>query len=259
MIKIGAYQFPMSGDIERNLEHIKTGIACAVKQDVRLLAFPECALTGYPPQDMKSTADIDFDKVEKSITQLQALAVKHDLYLIIGTIERRQGKCYNSAVILSPNGENIAPYRKRALWGWDLQSFERGADASGVFSADGYRVGVRICYEVRFPEYFRELYREKTDLDIVLFCDKSDEESPERYDLIKAHLLTRAVENVCSVISVNNCAEWQTAPTIAIDDGIVISELLKGNEGLLVYELKDRKYGFGAKGRKTESDKLTNA
>lgn len=257
-MKVGAYQFPMSGDIDQNLEHIKTGIDSAAKQGVRLLVFPECALTGYPPEDIKSVSDIDFTKVEDGISQLQTLAVENGMYIVVGTAERFEWKYYNSALIFSPNCEKIAPYRKRALWGWDLDNFEQGDNGSGVFTADGYRVGVRICYEVRFPEYFRELYKEKTDLDVVLFCDKSEKESPERYDLIKAHLRTRAVENVCSIVAVNNCAMWQTAPTIAMDDGLVVDELERDREGLLVYKLKDRLYGFGARGRKTESDRLTS-
>lgn len=52
----------MSCDIDRNLEHIETGINSAAALGVRLLAFPECALTSYPPKDIKSVEQIDFKK-----------------------------------------------------------------------------------------------------------------------------------------------------------------------------------------------------
>ena len=55
----------------------------------------------------------------------------------------------------------------------------------------------RICYEIRFPEYFRELYVENTDLNVILFYDVSDRDNADRYDLIRAHVRMRAVENVC--------------------------------------------------------------
>ena len=46
---------------------------------------------------------------------------------------------------------------------------------------------------MRFPEYFRELYARKTDLNVVLFYDVSDVDDTGRYDLIKGQLQTRAV------------------------------------------------------------------
>ncbi|WP_160317140.1 hypothetical protein [Oxobacter pfennigii] len=49
------------------------------------------------------------------------------------------------------------------------------------------------------------------------FCDVSNEDSMERYDMIKAHLITRAVENVMTVISVNSTSHYQTAPAAVID------------------------------------------
>lgn len=61
-------------------------------------------------------------------------------------------------------------YHKRALWGWDKDNFSIG-DRDGVFEINGLKVGIRICFEVRFPEFFRELYREQTDLNIILFYD----------------------------------------------------------------------------------------
>ncbi len=257
MLKVGAYQFPTSGDIDQNLEHIKTGIKCAAEQDVRLLVFPECALTGYPPKDIPSVKNVDFDKVESSIAHLRKLSTENGIFLIFGTAEHQNGKFYSSANTLSPNDEDISNYRKRALWGWDLDNFSPGGNNSKCFDVDGYHIGVRICYEVRFPEYFRELYKDNVDLGIVLFSDTSDEDYKERYDLIKAHLLTRAVENVCSIVSVNNCNKWQTAPTIAINDGVVCAEVPRHQTGLLIYELQNREYGFSAKGRKVISDSLT--
>ncbi|MPN38492.1 hypothetical protein SDC9_186016 [bioreactor metagenome] len=81
----------------------------------------------------------------------------------------------------------------------------------------------------------------------------------ERYDLIKSHLRTRAVENVFPVLSVNSSVASQTAPTAVIDpDGTVVSELPRHMEQLLIYELKKQtEESFGARGRRSISDKLT--
>ena len=58
-MKLGAYQFPVSGDIGKNMEKIKAAAALAASEGVRLLAFPECAVTGYPPRDIPSSAEVD--------------------------------------------------------------------------------------------------------------------------------------------------------------------------------------------------------
>lgn len=99
----------------------------------------------------------------------------------------------------------------------------------GVFELSGLKIGVRICYEVRFPEYFRELYRERTDLNIVLFYDVSDRDDTARYDLIKNHLVTCGVENVCPIASVNASGPFQSTPTCFIGpSGQVLAEAERG-------------------------------
>lgn len=51
-MKLGAYQFSVTKSIEHNLESVKKAIIKASHENVKLLVFPECALTGYPPRDI---------------------------------------------------------------------------------------------------------------------------------------------------------------------------------------------------------------
>lgn len=120
-------------------------------------------------------------------------------------------------------------------------------------------MGIRICFEVRFPEFFRELYRENAELCLVSFCDISQTENKERYELIKAHLRTRAVENVFTVLSVNDISSFQTAPTAVIDpNGAVLLEMERNKEGLLIYDYVRSEDSFGMLGRKRISDELVD-
>ena len=110
---------------------------------------------------------------------------------------------------------------------------------------------------MRFPEFFRELYLEREDFAVVMFSDVSKDDDLNRYELIKAHLRTRASETVLPILSVNDCSQYQTAPTAAFDnDGNVIAELPRNREGLLVYDLDMKELSFSARGRKTVSDGL---
>ena len=254
-MRIGAYQFKVTGSIEDNLIHIQEGVEKASGAGVRLLVFPECAVTGYPPHCIRSAHDVQDDAVRSAHRRLQALSQKHLMHLAVGTITEDGGKRYNSAVLFRPDGEGMV-YAKRALWGWDRENFAQGQNI-GVTEADSFKIGIRICFEVRFPEYFRELYREKTDLNLILFYDVSEREDPDRLRLIKGHLQTRAVENVCYTLSCNTCAPFQTAPTALFDrSGKILAELEGGKEGLLVYDLEKTPLTFGEAGRKEISDSI---
>ena len=254
-MKIGAYQFAVSGEVEKNLEKIMEAISQASKNHVKLLVFPECALTGYPPYDIEKASEIEPDQVNRALEKIRLSAVQNDMHIILGTITAKDGKNYNSAVMISPNKPSIF-YHKRALWGWDQENFST-CEKDGIFEIDGLKIGVRICFEVRFPEYFRELYRKHTDLNVILFYDVSVFDDFERYELIKSHIRTRAVENVCYTLSVNTIKPYQTAPTALYDkSGRTLGELERNQEKLFLYDLDTEVPDFGEQGRIQISDLL---
>ena len=254
-MKIGAYQFPVTGNIMENISHMLDAVSLASREGVELLVFPECAVTGYPPLTIPSPSGIDETRKDEAHVKLQEAAVQNRMYIITGTILRRITSFYNAALCFAPDG-TVMEYDKRALWGWDQENFVPGT-RDGVLQAGALKIGIRICFEVRFPEYFRELYRERTDLNVILFSDTAAQADPDRYDLIRAHVRTRAVENVCPVLTVNNAASFQAAPTALFDaSGKALCELEPGKEGLLIYDFEKKEPGFGELGRKIISDTL---
>lgn len=256
-MKVGVFQFRGSDSISDNHEAIKRAINKASQNKVRLLVFQECATCGYPPVETPAMEKINFEIVNSYLQEIKQLANKYNMYIALGTIREQNLNHYNSIQLIAPNGELIGNYDKRALWGWDLDNFKQG-QTLGIYQIDDIKVGFRICFEVRFPEYFRELFKENVELCFVSFCDVLNEDSIERYDMIKAHLITRAVENVITVISVNSTSHYQTAPTAVIDiNGNIVSEAPRNQEYLIVYEYKAPVMGFGQKGRLHYSLELT--
>lgn len=256
-MKIAACQFAVSGDIRRNAAKIKNALDQARQQGVQLAVFPECCLTGYPPRDIKSAAQADFDLIRDMCREFQSLADASGPAFVIGSIYRDQnGNPVNRAILFQP-GQPVQYYDKRALWGWDSENFVPGK-STGVFILNGIRIGIRICFEVRFPEYFRELYKEKTDLNLILFYDAADTDDRDRYDMIKGHIRTRAVENVCTTVSVNTVYPYQTAPTAVFGrSGQILAECSRNTEGMIVYDFEKTEDNFGELGRRTISDSLT--
>ena len=253
-MRIAAYQFAVSGNISENYKEIEKAIYFAKNEDVHLIIFPECSLTGYPPRNITNSSCVDFNLVHIMCEKLQSIANENNISFIIGTIFKEK-EIYNRAMLFQPNSQ-IKFYDKRALWGWDKDNFAKGS-RDGIFEMEGIRFGIRICFEVRFPEFFRELYRRNTDIDLVLFHDVADIDDKERYDLIKGHLQTRAAENVTTAISVNAVSPFQTAPTMVVGkSGQRIKECVRNRPELLIYDFEKTENDLGEKGRASISDEL---
>ena len=254
-MRIGAYQFAVTGVIENNLAAVQRAVSQANDRGVELLIFPECALTGYPPHTIKDPSSVDFQKLSHALNQLQETCDSNNMHIITGSVTRENERFYNSAILFAPDKE-MQTYHKQALWGWDKDNFTIG-NKDGIFEINGWKIGVRICFEIRFPEFFRELYKADTDLNIVLFYDTSDEKNAERYEMIRSHIITRAVENVTYTLSVNAVCPHQTAPTMLCDrSGDVLGECSPDTESMLIYDLDLDELTFGQQGRKEVSDWL---
>lgn len=253
-MRLAAYQFNVSGNVDLNMSAVESAVIKAAGLGAGLIVFPECALTGYPPRNMADSRAVDIALLSEKLMRLQSISDKYNISIIIGTITYNE-KYYNSACFISP-GQPMDKYDKRALYGWDADNFTKGIRA-GVFKTGEYTLGVRICYEVRFPEYFRELYLAKTDLNIVLFDDVSGTDDTVRYHMMGSHLITRAVENVTPILSVNVSSPYQTAPTCFIDaSGKILCEVERNEDGMLLYDFEKKELNFGEIGRKQESDRL---
>lgn len=101
-MRIAAYQFAVTGDMVENFEKIKNAISLAKKNAVQLLVFPECALTGYPPRDIKSSSEVRFDLVEDCCKKLQELSDETGIAFLVGTIYRAD-QIYNRTILFQPN------------------------------------------------------------------------------------------------------------------------------------------------------------
>ena len=245
-LAVGAFQFAGGPDVGHNLAAVERGARAAAAAGVRLLLTQECALCGYPPVERPCVASIDADAQGEAADRLADLAREHGMFIAVGLVTLDETGARNSLCLLPPDGRPRQVYHKRALWGWDVDNYRPG-DAGGICNVDGIRVGLRLCYEVRFPEYFRELFRERADLALVALCNVG---SSVRRDVYRSHLVSRASENAMYVLSANSTSRAQLAPTCLIDpDGELVAECDTGQEGLLTGTIHVAEPGFSRKGR----------
>ena len=78
-MRIGAYQFAVSGSVNENYNEIEKAIYFAKHKGVQLLIFPECSLTGYPPRDISNSSCVDFNLVQSMCDRLQSIVDQNNI------------------------------------------------------------------------------------------------------------------------------------------------------------------------------------
>jgi predicted amidohydrolase len=164
-IRVAACQIdPQLGDVDRNLEHIERVVAEAAATGAQLVVLPEAAVTGYVFENLDEALTVAQRAVAVAERRLADAAVRDRVALIVGTLEAEGREVFNTALILAPDGRRFR-YRKMHLPYLGVDRFATpGPDAPEVYDLAGMRVGVLICYDLRFPEAARICALEGADL-----------------------------------------------------------------------------------------------
>jgi omega-amidase len=136
-----------------------------------------------------------------TVESLRGIARRHGAWLIAGTALREGGagdRLTNAALAIAPSGEIAAMHRKQRLfaYGRENEHYRAGTDSTLV-TIDGVRIGLLVCYELRFPELFGAIANE---VDAIIVIANWPSARRAHWDLL---LRARAVENQCAVIGVN--------------------------------------------------------
>ena len=157
-MKIAAAQISCAlGDLDANLRKIRDFSARAKEFGAGLVVFPEMADTGYAMPVIQACAT---PWTEGAVPELQKIAQSLSIAIICGVSERDGASIYNSQVFIDANGKVVGSYRKTHLFtgapiGED-ECFSPGNELKS-FPFGGFRLGLSICYDLRFPEVYRTL------------------------------------------------------------------------------------------------------
>jgi deaminated glutathione amidase len=209
-MKIAAVQMVSTADVDRNLEAARRLIAQAAKGGAQLVALPEYfCLMGNTERDKLAIAEAPG---EGPIQRMLADAAReHGLWLIGGTLPIRTDdpdRVLNANCVFAPDGSLAARYDKIHLFHFDngRERYDEGAairagNTPTAFQAGALRVGLSVCYDLRFPE----LYRALSFAEGAKPCDLISVPAAFTHTTGLAHwellLRARAVENQCYVIA----------------------------------------------------------
>lgn len=158
-------QLQVCEDRIKNLTNAAKMIAKAKENGAKLIALPECFNSPYGTQFFSEYAETP--SAGPTCEMLSRAAKEHSVYLIGGTFpEVDNDKYYNTCTVWNPQGQLIAKYRKMHLFDIDIpgkitfkESEVLGAGNELVsFNMEGTKVGLGICYDMRFEE-LAKLYR----------------------------------------------------------------------------------------------------
>ena len=206
MFRVAAIQMASGPVVAANLQEAGRLIELAAGTGARIVALPEYfAIMGMKDTDKVAAREKDGSGPIQAFLSEQAK--RHRIWLVGGSIPMEASvpdKVRNSCLIYNQAGERVARYDKIHLFGFEMgqeryseeRTIEPGAQVKTVDSPYG-RLGISVCYDLRFPELYRALVRPP--------CDLLSVPSAFTYTTGAAHwevlLRARAIENQCYVIA----------------------------------------------------------
>lgn len=157
-------QYDVSHVLSENLDRLTR---CLEQNPCDLLLLPELSLCGYLFEDRHQLAACAQEvPAGPAVLAVAELSGRYGRTVVFGLAEKEGDRIYNTAVIVS-KGRYIGKYRKIHLSDFEKKYFDPGQENS-VFTVDGVRIGVQICFDLWFPEVSRRQIRQGADLLLAL-------------------------------------------------------------------------------------------
>jgi predicted amidohydrolase len=271
--RVAALQMCATGDLAANLAVCKRRAAEAADRGAALLVLPEnFAFLGHQEGDRLAVAErLDPAVPGPILSALVDMATRHDLWIIGGGMPEAiapedstadpgpaspgaspgvaptTGKTYNTCVVVDPRGALVASYRKIHLFDVDLPGRAVLRESSRV--APGRvpvvcdtplgRIGLTICYDLRFPELYRELVVQRGAQIVVVPSAFTVPTGTAHWHVL---LRSRAIENQCYVVAAaqtgqHNEKRASYGHTLIIDPWGTILDEIPVDEGLAMAEI----------------------
>ena len=248
-LRLATCQFPVSAEVKDNGNWVRTQMRQASDQGADLIHFPECALSGYAGVDLPSIEDLDWEALHRETEAILALARELGVWVVLGSTHRLSGdhRPHNCLYVIGPEGTVVDRYDKRFCTSGDLKHYSPG-DHFVTFEVHGVRCGLLICYDIRFPELYREYSRLGVRLMLHSFYNARQKEGSIHPKIMP--VTARAYAGVNNMfVSINNSSAPRSWPSRFITpDGLVGARLPTDEPGVMVNVVDIHKPYYDASG-----------
>jgi len=234
-IRVATCQFPVSADIRANYQFIRAQMEEAKLKKADVVHFPECALSGYPGTDMKTLDSFNWDELHAMTDSIMALAGRLKIWVIMGSLHRLSGehKPHNCLYLINAEGKLIDRYDKRFCTSADLTYCTPG-DHFVTFEINEVSCGLLICYDVRFPELYREYRKLGCDLIFQSFYNARQEQGSIHPVIMPVSAQAHAATNYFFMSLSNSSAPESWPCHFITPDGLVQNKLPVNIPGVLI-------------------------
>ncbi|MGI0007708.1 MAG: carbon-nitrogen hydrolase family protein [Nitrosotalea sp.] len=241
MTKIAVVQMCAKTDKQNNLKKILKYISQAARKGSTLCTFPEFMMC-YTPS---SQSPVDLAKIAEKIngefvSSISEEAKKNSIQ-IIGTLYEKSPKpnrVYDTSFFIGKNGKVVSTYRKIHLY--DALGFKEsaklypGSSITKPAKTSAGKMGMMICYDLRFPEMSRMLASSGSEILVVPSAWVRGKMKEEHWITINK---TRAIENGCYVISPDQVGNIYCGRSIVVDPYGKILLDMKKKEGIGIVDI----------------------
>jgi omega-amidase len=236
-LRVAAIAMTAGAEPRANAATIAAALGTARAAGAALLLTPECALTGYPTAARASLDDLDWDEVLELEADLGTRARALGVGLVLGTAGRLSGVATNDALACGAV-DGVVRYRKQCLTPPDRRHFAAGSEA-GLFTCAGWRLGLTICFDVRFGDVWHELAGADADGFVnIAHMAGPDVDPGTKAEVIPAFYATRAAEWATPLVVCNTSAPDRWIDSAHWDARGV--RVTSAADGLMVTELRRR-------------------
>lgn len=259
--RAAAAQMCAGGDLAANLETCSRLVAEAAARGAALVVLPEnFAFLGRTETDRLAVAEVlDPEAPGPILAALADLAARHRVWLVGGGMPEAipagrpasqpgaPARTYNTCVTLDPDGRLVARYRKIHLFDVDIPGRavlrESRGTAPGrapvVFDMPAARIGLSVCYDLRFPELYRALVVGRGAQVVLVPAAFTAHTGAAHWHVL---LRSRAIENQCYVVAAaqtgqHNDRRASYGHSMIVDPWGTIQDELAGGEGLVVADI----------------------
>lgn len=240
------------GDKGGNFSKVRGILSSIDLREIDVVVFPEVWTVGWKPSLFIDSAE----KIENgdTVNFLKEIAIAHNVFIVGGSfITESGGKYFNTCPVISPAGKLISQYSKMHLfsyYGCDEGNFVKKGLNPVIVDIMGVKIGLSICYDIRFPELYRAYRKAGADM-LINMAAWPLGRAEHWYSLAKA----RAIENQCFMLALTQSGdiegdEKNLGHSMAIDyNGNLLAEI-RDVEGAMIFEVKfDEIYDFRNKCR----------
>lgn len=235
-LKIATCQFAVSNNIKRNSQQIQAYLKKAKTLRADIVHFPECALSGYVGVDFPNFDNFDWPLLKQETLNIMSLAKKLNLWVVLGSAHplTPPHKPHNSLYLIGPDGKIKDRYDKRFCMKAESRKFTPG-NHFVTFRINDVKCSLLICFDVRFPEIYRELYKLGVRCVFQSFYNARQKGPSVHTHIMRQSMQCHAATNYFWMSMSNASGYYCPYPSCFIQpDGKIVNQLRQNKAGIMI-------------------------